>query len=528
MVGNRLLTKNSGSFFIILKSVNLLRIASRLLSERTSLFLISSRLVLGSRKDDALKKFPQFEKETELFEERDPARNLKYLDWELKILNSGQALAPEICDVVDLFHKYKANLKKHDLKQYDDFTELRDTLFGIEESRKNKKKKVDDRYKLNDSCETDTVYEKDGTKVLLIKNKAASVHHGLGTKWCISMKSHGYFDDYSSSNTVFFFVLNSSSSDLDQKTEKFALSYQRDKSNKISKLEIFDSSDKIISKSKFNELIPNGSEILFETEQIAKLQPKSILAKLANDEATSEEIIKSYEWTKTQNSENSESTLKLILESSKTPSEILTELSHSEDKYIQRIVLLNSNMPVDILIELSHSEDKNIRNNIAQNLNTPPEILTKLSHDNDKNVRSSVASNPSTPIEVLIELYHDKKVDSFVASNPRTPVEILTELSKISNWNIQNSLARNPSTPSEILIELSKTKIDGFQRVLARNPNTPISVLTELSRNVDYEIRKGVAENPNTPVEILTYLINDENELVQSAAQDNPNYSPNN
>ena len=526
--------------------MNLLRIASRLISERTSLFLISSRLVFGSRKDGALKKYPEFSKEIELFEERDPAKNLKYLDWELKILNSGQALAPEICDVVDLFHKYKANLKKHDLKQYDDFTELRDTLFEIEESRKNKKKKVDDRYRVNDACETDTVYEKDSVKVLLIKNKTASVHHGLGTKWCISMKNRSYFDDYDSSNVIFFFVLVSKDSEI----EKFALSYQRDKSNKIAKLEIFDSSDAIISKSKFNKLVPNGSEILSKTKSIAESQPKSILAKLASNEATPEEITKAYEWTKTQDSDTSKITFKLILESSKTPPEILTELSRSKDKDIRSIVAENPNTPSEALVELSRDKSEYVLSNVVQNPNTPPEILsetlTRLSHDETEGVRSFVAINPNTPVNILIELSHDKgmyvrsdvaqnlnatpeiltelshDVDHYVrgnvAKNLNTPVEILTELSRDKDKSVQGCVAKNPNTPIEILTILSRDENTSVRIPVAKNLNTPIEILTELSQDKDVGVRVYVATNPNTPIEILTELSNDENKHVRNTA----------
>ncbi len=61
---------------------------------------------MSSRLDSVLKKHPEHEPWIRLFASRDPSGNLKYLDWSMKVLISGQALAPEIADVVDLFHLY--------------------------------------------------------------------------------------------------------------------------------------------------------------------------------------------------------------------------------------------------------------------------------------------------------------------------------------------------------------------------------------------------------------------------------------
>ncbi len=141
-----------------------------------------SIMVQAGRKEDALKKYPELSKDIDYFIQRDPSGNLKYLDWELKILHSKQALAPEIADVVDLFDKYSANLKHKDINAYKNFTELREALFYIKEKRDEKGEKQEKRYHLEEACDSQTVYEDSKFVVRLIKNKAASIHYGLGTK----------------------------------------------------------------------------------------------------------------------------------------------------------------------------------------------------------------------------------------------------------------------------------------------------------------------------------------------------------
>lgn len=63
---------------------------------------------MATRLDLVLEKHPEDEEGVRLLAARDPSGNLKYLDWAGKMLASGQALAPEIADILDLdlFHLY--------------------------------------------------------------------------------------------------------------------------------------------------------------------------------------------------------------------------------------------------------------------------------------------------------------------------------------------------------------------------------------------------------------------------------------
>ena len=60
---------------------------------------------MSTRLDLTIQKHPTHEEGIRLLAARDPSGNLKYLDWGAKILASDQALAPEVADVLELFHR---------------------------------------------------------------------------------------------------------------------------------------------------------------------------------------------------------------------------------------------------------------------------------------------------------------------------------------------------------------------------------------------------------------------------------------
>jgi hypothetical protein len=177
---------------------------------------------VSTRLDLTLQKHPDHEDGIRLLASRDPSSNLKYLDWAAKVLASGQALAPEIADVVELFHQFNgASVPRHsrhstwrskyvrpDIYSYrpQDLASLRDLLLKMKRAKDRKRKKRERLYRIEGSVEVDVVYDSDDLIVRHIKNKQASVHYGLGTKWCISMLRESYFEDYETHNATFFFL----------------------------------------------------------------------------------------------------------------------------------------------------------------------------------------------------------------------------------------------------------------------------------------------------------------------------------
>lgn len=141
---------------------------------------------MTTRLDTALQKHPDHAIGIHLLATRDPSGNLKYLDWGARILASGQALAEEVTGVIEMFHR------------------LRDDLLKLQRAQDRKRKKRERLYRIDGEMEVD-VYDSPDLIVRHIKNKPASVHYGLGTKWCISMLREGHFEDYEAHNATFFF-----------------------------------------------------------------------------------------------------------------------------------------------------------------------------------------------------------------------------------------------------------------------------------------------------------------------------------
>lgn len=68
---------------------------------------------------------------------------------------------------------------------------------------------------------------------------------------------------------------------------------------------------------------------------------------------------------------------------------------------------MNSKTPLDILNQLSKKQESGIRARIASNGNIPIELIEKLSSDNDWQVRISVTGNPKTTKSILAKLKSD-------------------------------------------------------------------------------------------------------------------------
>lgn len=169
-----------------------------------------------SRLDLVLQKHPEHQEGLRLLASRDPSKDLKYIDWGAKMLASGQALAPELSDIVELHYQFKGrptasypSRKRIEADIYvyrpQDLARLRDDLFKMKRAQDRKRRERERLYHLDEAIEADVVYESDDLIVRHIKNKSASAHYGLGTKWCISMVREGYFEDYETQNATFFF-----------------------------------------------------------------------------------------------------------------------------------------------------------------------------------------------------------------------------------------------------------------------------------------------------------------------------------
>lgn len=90
------------------------------------------------------------------------------------------------------------------------------------------------------------IAERDNVLLLWIKNKKGSVCYGAGTRWCITMDSANYFEDYSDKNVIFYFLIDKNKTQEDD-LYKVALAVYRKNDNSVRATEIFDAQDEKIS-----------------------------------------------------------------------------------------------------------------------------------------------------------------------------------------------------------------------------------------------------------------------------------------
>lgn len=457
------------------------------------------KLCTAISKEKALKQYPEFTKEIEKFITADPSGNLKYLDWQLKILSSGQALENEIIDVVNLFHKYSQFLKRKDLYSYkpNEVAALRDELLSIQDQREQKKQKREDKYSIEAdevTCGSETVFEDEEVKVLLIKNKAASVHYGVDTQWCVRLKDRQYFEDYDSNNVIFFFIL-SKNIPKDDPLHKVALSYQRDKDNNIIQLDAWDATDSKMSESEcikklLREGVDNALEILTITRNIAKKQPKSLLSKINSGDISPEEAREAY---------NKE----------KNP-EIRYQLA---DMFVG-----NSTLSHDELYELYNRESApKVKERIAEQLLTysvEPSLLREL-HKAHPDL-DTVYTNPTIPMDMLMEALNSTDVTrrSIAAVNPRIPLDKLIELS-VEDPIARRALARREDTPPDILLKIVS---DGSTHIaLLDNPNTPteaLKVIIDDERFRYSHTAEKAIRHPNLTLDLLYKFVDGSNSIA--------------
>ena len=447
-----------------------------------------SIVITAVKKEDVEIKYPGLD--LSLFIQRDPSGNLKYLEWEAKVLQSGKALAPEICDVIDLFNKYKDNLERKDINQYkvEEFTDLRDKLFEINENRLNKKNK----YHVNTeavACGTKVVYDSENFIVRLITNKDSSVHHGLGTKWCITMKDQTYFEDYDSNNVVFFFI-NCKKLGKDNNFYKLAFVCQRDKNNNIIQTEYFDALD-----NPYNNLdsIPFSEDELrsndqmdgnyykelnnIETKliQIAKQQPKSILAKISSGEGTEDDFRKVYQITKN-----------------------IKEVD-MEEKYI-KIMFEQPNVPVDILKDAA---ENGWLAEVADYKYCPPEMLQSLLKTAPNNqIKEKLINNDNLPLETLFYYLDDKNYSNDYDYEMKSAANLslvrkcidgsADDLNKIYNWFKENPDYGHPGILSYVI----------------NNENCSSELLDNMANehNDEFGIIAKIIDHPNVSPETLSKI----------------------
>lgn len=238
---------------------------------------------IAGKLEEALEKYPNLKDSIQELSSRDPSKNNKYLNWGIQQLQNGYSLN-DIIPTLELFHKKKDGLEKKDINQYSDLKELENLLKNLSESKRQIKKQ-------ELASGSKKIYENDEYAVVRIDSKKACQIYGANTKWCITMENASYYESYTASNVLFYFLLRKKPEG--DKYDKIAWVVQRDLDNSVLQHEWYDQVDDSLRAS---VILSHLGSSIFETirdviDADAKTVPASVLVKLKNGTASKEEYI---------------------------------------------------------------------------------------------------------------------------------------------------------------------------------------------------------------------------------------------
>ena len=196
--------------------------------------LIFERVIIEGRKEDVLKKYPQYKSEISKFISKDPSGNQKYLSYAAKLLdrevknwaiqNPEQDASGEYTkSTPSMFSTRISNsfIEFHNMSKYmkgaeqstdiNTYKSLSDLQAANEEAEKIKDRKEQEKlHKAKMREDADKIYQDKTTLVVRPKSEEASCYYGQGTKWCISAtKGQNYWNDYTEEKgAIFFFILD--------------------------------------------------------------------------------------------------------------------------------------------------------------------------------------------------------------------------------------------------------------------------------------------------------------------------------
>jgi hypothetical protein len=452
----------------------------------------------------------------------DPTKG-EFTNWMLLQLKVGSSVE-DIIPTVKYFYQNRKLFSEQDINKYKNLKQLEDLIKEIES------KKYTGANKDVQESERTPIWSNDEYLLVRINSKNASQKYGKGTKWCITMENASYYEQYKVHNVVFYFLLPKNSS-----KEKFAFAVKRGLDNNIIEIENFNARDDSISENQ----VPYYNEFSSVMRTDAIQQPKDVLPKLVEGEASKEEFLKfvqiyidEYKESVKSNDKNrienaiiqikslqeylSKYPNSLLFVSNKYP-EILYALSldeASEDlikkvynkkidnkeisDYISENISNSDNTPSEILEQLVNSDNTNIKYNILYNKNITSEILDKLVDSNDDDILFKVSVHPKTSHDTLVKLSKKLNISDNIKFNisyhhnaPKDlTIQLLREIISNANLSVIFDIAKNKKTPHEILEELARHNQYHTKQLVAENPNTPRETLVELSKNANINIKK--------------------------------------
>ena len=235
--------------------------------------LIYERALLEGRKEDVLKKYPQYANQIENYftGENDPSGNNKYLSKMVKLLNIGLQNWEKRLAVVDQvpdetqkgaatnneaerikiavrdFHKLNKYMPAaqggRDLNSYKTIGDINQALDNAQSVAQ--RKELEKVHKEKVRGDADRIYQDKTTLVVRPNSEEASCYYGQGTQWCIAAtSSRNYWDDYANDQgAVFFFILDKDAQLRENERDKVALVYDTNNDESEFPMDAYDTVD---------------------------------------------------------------------------------------------------------------------------------------------------------------------------------------------------------------------------------------------------------------------------------------------
>lgn len=138
--------------------------------------------------------------------------------------------------------------------------------------------------------------------------------------------------------------------------------------------------------------------------------------------------------------------VKKVVNSRKTPKDVLSYFARSKNKYVRRLVARNTNTRILDLQLLSIDEDVIVIRGVAMNSSTPKVLLYDLANRNIYNIDIGLSRNPKLPFD-LMEKYSGKdqysEIRYNIAKNKGTPIVLLKKIAHTYDPFLSQTIAQS-------------------------------------------------------------------------------------
>ena len=417
-----------------------------------------------------------------------------------------------------------------DLNKFASFEELESFVQDAFLSKNKKSEKKPETSSDTISAGDSTLLFEDNDVILYKINSSlgANALAGNDTTWCIARKTSTYFNQYTSTNQIFYFVIDKNLSANDR-LQKVAIRVTKNIDNNTIQNINYTSKKNDGDTRNPNEL-PYYGKLKTIIERDAAAQSPTLLTKIRSGKASKLEIEEL--WDNYKSSSLSEK-IQLNRFVNGVYDNKITEIENREFDSIpddwknldaalieKLIIKFHNDVFYKKVIGLHNPFlDKKVVQN-TQNRFILQQIFLSIPENDDLLIGSEIADNVKDPRILLMIINSDKHdhAKQQAMKNPKFPIDGFVIASKDVSELVRASVALNKKTPPEVIGKLSFDKDLFVKKTALGNKNIPVKNLVLHSTDSDESVRISIANNENAPIEVISAFVDDDSENVRIAA----------